>query len=389
MRLRPLIILTALACARVAFGYQFQTIATLATELGDQFALTYTQLGALIGAYMISGCILALPLGLLGRRVGEGRVLLIGLALMTTGCVHSAFATTAAGIGFGRATAGVGAVAMIVLQNKIIAEWFAGARFMMAISVTVCSFPVGMGLAGLVLPVLMHHFGMTLALLSDALPAAVALALFGISYREPVLEAPPVRRFALPTGREAVLLTIAGFAWMVYTAGFSGFASYLPASMSLRGYDLPVIGVVMAIATWGNVAGTLSGGSLATRLGGQTVFLAGTSFLVVGMLMLTLTPWAVGGALVLGVLGSIQPGVLMAAGTFSARPDNRAVGMGLFYTIYYLGGAFVPAVCGLAADSAGRPEGGLLAAAALSALAIPAFILHRMLLFRRGVYCNV
>jgi dipeptide/tripeptide permease len=67
----------------------------------------------------------------------------------------------------------------------------------------------------------------------------------------------------------------------------------------------------------------------------------------------------------------------MAVGTLSARPENRAVGMGLFYTLYYLGGTVAPALCGMAADYSGRPEGGLLAAAAISALAIPLFMLHR------------
>jgi hypothetical protein len=69
----------------------------------------------------------------------------------------------------------------------------------------------------------------------------------------------------------------------------------------------------------------------------------------------------------------------MAVGTLSARPENRAVGMGLFYTIYYLGGTFTPALCGIVADYAGRPEGGLLAAAAICLLAIPLYVLHRAL----------
>ncbi len=53
--------------------------------------------------------------------------------------------------------------------------------------------------------------------------------------------------------------------------------------------------------------------------------------------------------------------------------------MGLFYTLYYLGGTFAPALCGIAADYAGRPEGGLLAAAGICLLAIPLFVLHRAL----------
>lgn len=379
MRLRPSIILTALACARIAFGYQFQTVATLATDLSSRFGLSYAQLGALIGSYMISGFIVALPLGLIGRRLGEGRVLMVGLALMTAGCVYSALAATAAGIGLGRAAAGIGAVAMIVLQNKIIAEWFSGARFMLAISVSVCAFPVGMGLAQLLLPWVLQGRGLSAALLTDAMPAGLALFLFLGSHAEPPHAAPVPRRFSLPSPRECLLLLIAGCGWMVYTAGFAAWASYLPASLSLRGFSLAAIGTTMTIATWGNVPATMAGGGLAARFGGLNIFLAGTIFLSIGMAGSALAGWPVVWAVFIGILGSIQPGVLMAIGTLSARPENRAVGMGIFYTLYYLGGTVAPALCGVAADYAGRPEAGILAAAALSALAIPIYLLHRAL----------
>lgn len=379
MQLRSWIILTALALARVAFGYQFQTIATLGTELVQRFGLSYAQLGSLIGAYMLLGVFVALPLGLLGRRFGDRLVLGAGLALMTAGSCISAWADGAAGIAAGRGVAGVGAVAMIVLQGKIIADWFVGARFMIGISVSVCAFPIGMGLAQLVLPPVLMRSGMHAAFLTDAVPAGLALVLFALSYREPAHAASVPRRFSLPSRRECLLLAVAGSIWTVYTSGFSSFASYLPSSLSGRGYSLAVTALVMTVATWGNIPGTLAGGGLAARFGGFNIFLIGSLSLTFGMAGSALTGWPVAWAVVLGVGGSIQPGVIMAVGTLSARPENRAVGMGLFYTLYYLGGTFAPALCGIVADYSGQPEGGLLAAAAISALAIPLYMLHRAL----------
>lgn len=376
MQLRPWIILAALALGRVAFGYQFQTIATLATDLVPRFGLSYAQLGSLIGSYMLLGVFVALPLGLLGRRFGDRWVLGTGLALMTAGCCVSAWADGPVGIGFGRSVAGVGACAMTVLQGKVIADWFSGSRFMMGISISVCAYPIGMGLAQLVLPAVLRTFGPHAALLTDAVPAALALVLFLASHHEPAHAAVP-RRFSLPSGRECLLLAVAGGIWTVYTAGFSAFASYLPASLAYRGYGLGVTAAVMTIAFWGNVPGTLAGGGLAARFGGFVIFLVGTVALVAGMLGATLSGWPVAFAVLLGVGGSIQPGVIMAVSTLSARAENRAVGMGLFYTIYYLGGTVAPALCGAVADAAGRPEGGLLAAAAMSVLAVPLYVLHR------------
>jgi predicted MFS family arabinose efflux permease len=220
-------------------------------------------------------------------------------------------------------------------------------------------------------------------------PAGLSLLLFASSYSEPAGTSSGRRRFSLPSGAECILLAAGGTTWMAYTAGFSGFVSYLPAALALRGYGAPLIGAVMAIAMWGNVVGTLSGGGTAARVGALNVFLFGTVSLVAGMLGLMLTTHPVACAFIFGILGSIQPGIVMAASTLSAKPENRAVGMGLFYTIYYVGGAAAPALCGLAADYAGRPEGGLLAGAILSALAIPAFMVHRLLTRRRPTLIRV
>jgi MFS family permease len=379
MPLRPWLILTALALARIAFGYQFQTVATIATDLVGRFNLSYAALGGLIGAYNLLGVVAALPLGLLARRFGDRWILGAGLVLMTAGACAVAWSETVTAIGAGRVMAGLGAVAVSVLQGKVIAECFIGPRFMVGLSITVCAFPIGLGLAQLVLPPVLEADGLTAALLTGVVPAALSLVLFLVSYRTPAGATAATRRFSLPSGRESLLLLIAGGIWTLYTAGFSAFASYLPSSLAFRGYGLGVTAVVMTVALWGNVPGTLAGGGLAARFGGFRIFIIGSLSLSIGMAGCALTGWPVAWAVLLGVGGSIQPGVIMAVGTLSARPENRAVGMGLFYTLYYLGGTFAPALCGMVADYAGRPEGGLLAAAAICSVAIPLYMLHRAL----------
>jgi len=379
MGARPWFILAAIAFARIGFGYQYQTVATLAPDLMRLFRLDYAALGALIGAFLLLGGFVALPLGLLARRLGDRIVLGAGLALMIVGPAISAIAAGPAGIGAGRSIAGVGAVAMIVLQNKIIADWFSGRRFIWAISISVAAYSIGVGLAQLVLPPLALACGWPAAVLSDAVPIVVGLALFLASFRPSPHVAPPSQRLALPSGRECLLLAIAGLIWTAYTAGYSGYTGYVPSLMATRGEGLVLTGLVLTIATWGNVPATLLGAGLAARFGALRIFLLGTAALVTGMTSAALLDWPVICAVVIGVVGSFHPGVIMAVGTLSAQPENRAVGMGLFYSIYYAGGAVVPAMCGWAADLSGGPEGALLAAALVSALAVPMYLLHRRL----------
>lgn len=379
MGARPWIILAAIALARMGFGYQYQTVATLGPQLRRLFQLDYATLGTLIGAFMLFGGFLALPLGLLGRRFGDLLVLGAGLALMVLGPLISVVAQGPAGIGIGRSVAGIGAVAMIVLQNKIIADWFTGHRLMWALSTSSAAYPVGVGFAQLVLPPLTRAYGWQAGFASDALPMAVALALFLASYRPSPHTAVQPRTFSLPSARECLLLAIAGLIWTAYTAGYSGYLGYVPSVMAERGEGLLLTGIVLTIATWGNVPATLAGAGLAARFGAFRVFLFSTCMLVIGIGGSALLDWPIVLAVVIGIGGSFHPGVIMAIGTLSARAENRATGMGLFYSMYYAGGAVVPALCGWSADMYGKPEGALLAAALVSTLALPMFLLHRHL----------
>ena len=333
----------------------------------------------MIGAYMLPGAFAALPLGLAAGRFGDRVVLGSGLVLMVAGAVVSALAGGPGGIGAGRLAAGVGAVAMIVLQGKVIADWFEGKRFMLAISVSVCSYPVGVGLAQLILPALIEAQGWRAGFLSGAAFAAMSAVIFFLSYRAPPRAESHVLRLSLPSRHECLLLVIAGLCWAAYTSGWAGYASYLPSAMAATGQGVGTIALAMTVATWGNVPFTLFGGGLAARFGGYRIFLIGTLSLVVGMLGTGLTGHAVPWSVLIGICGSLHPGVIMAVGTLSARAEHRAVGMALFYSIYYLAGTLAPAVCGYAADLYGSPSGGLVGAGVVSLLALPAYMLHRTL----------
>jgi MFS family permease len=327
----------------------------------------------------------ALPLGLLARRFGDRLVLGGGLTLMAAGGLLGPLVGGAEGIALGRMVAGVGAVAMTVLQGKVIADWFPGPRFMLAVSISVGAYPVGIGLAQIVAPPLARDVGWASPFLVGGAEVALATALFLAAFK-PSPTAPPVRRsFSMPGLSESVLLVVAGLIWTAYTAAYAGCLSYVPSLMAVRGEGLVLTGVVMAFATWGNVAGTLIGGALAERRGPWPAFCIGTAAMTVAIAGMGLLDWPILWGALLGVPGSMQSGVIVALGTLSARPRNRAAGMGIFYTTYYLGGAVIPALCGRAADAAGGPAGAMYAAAVVSALAFPAFMLHRRLSAHEGL----
>ncbi len=387
-KLRPLAILAAIVLARLGFGYQFQTVGSLGPTLIPLFGMDYTTFGKLIGAFMLAGTFAALPLGLAGGRFGDRMILTGGLALMVAGAVVSALGggpgdvapgRVVGSIALGRALCGVGGVAMVVIQGKVLADWFQGRGFLLAISVSVGAYPIGVGLGQLTQPPLAEAFGWPAAFLAGGAIQAVALALFLASFRPPPHGTARPHRLVLPSGRECLLTGLAGLVWAAYTSGYTGFLSYAPSLMAARGESVALTGVVIAIASWGSVPPTLFGAGLANRYGAFRIVLIGTGAVVLGIAGSALTDFPILWAVVLGIIGQIHPGVIQAVGTLSARTETRAAGMGIFYCIYYAAGTVVPALCGAAADWTGGPEGALLCAAAVSALAIPAYMLHRRL----------
>ncbi len=381
---RAWLILAAMALARIAFGYQYQTVPTLAPELIAAYGLDYTTIGTLIGVFVAPGIVLALPLGLLGRRFGDRLIVGGGLALMTAGPVISALWGGPFGIGVGRAIAGCGAVAMIVLQSKIIADWFHGRWFMVGISISVAAYPIGVSAAQAVLPFIVARGGVSAGMLSASALIGVTTILFLACFREAPHAQPAPRRFSLPSVGECVLVMVAGVIWAAYTGSFGGFISYLPSLMSYRGEPDWLTALLITIVTWGSVAATLVGGPLALRVGRFPLLAFGTIGATIGCVGIAWLDWPILCAFLFGVLGALPASVVMAAGTLSARAENRAVGMGLFYTTYYLGNAIAPWLCGRTADLTGGPAGAFYAAGAIGLLAIPVWLLHARLLAGGG-----
>src|SRR5260221_13032937 len=75
-------ILAVLFAARAATGFQFQSVGSTATMLMQDLAIDYSEIGMLLGAYLLPGVIVAFPAGVLGQRFRDKTLGLIGLLLM-------------------------------------------------------------------------------------------------------------------------------------------------------------------------------------------------------------------------------------------------------------------------------------------------------------------
>lgn len=371
----------ALALTRATFGFQLQTVATLGPELMLVLALDFAALGGLIGAYLAPGILVALPCGFIARRFGDRVVAITSAWLMVAGGAIAAIAVTeswgAAGIAAGRAVGGIGALGLSVLQGKIAADRFPPDRLPVAMAVLLGAFPIGIGLSQVLLPPLAASHGLAAAFWAGAAASLVAAITFTLSWTDAKSAAP--RTLAWPSRREIGLVAIAGLIWMVYNAAWFNFLAWMPTLLAARGEPAWVADVVLSLATWGNLPAMLLGGAVAVRFGRRGVFMLGTLVCALSVAAPAVMGMPILWGLLFGTVAAIHGGLIVEMGALSCRPENRAVGMGVFYIVYYLGGSIMPALCGAAADWSGDPGGALVFAATVSLLAVPLFLLHARL----------
>ena len=85
-------ILALLFFCRIGLGFQFQTLGSVSGELTEQLGLNYTEIGSLIGLFMVPGMILALPAGFAGRFMSDRFFIGLGLIALAAGGGLSAVA---------------------------------------------------------------------------------------------------------------------------------------------------------------------------------------------------------------------------------------------------------------------------------------------------------
>jgi MFS family permease len=374
-------VLALVVLARTSVGFQFQSVAAVGPFLVADLGLTYARLGTLIGLYQLPGAALALPGGLLGTRVGDRAVVLLGLALMTAGGAGVGMGDSWIVAAGGRLMSGAGAVLVNMQLAKIVTDWFAERELATALGFMLSSWPLGIWLGLAALGALAGAATWRTAILVSTLAAAVAFVLILLGYRDPRAGPGPAlaaRRWWTISGRETALVVLAGVAWATLNAGFVLYLSFGPTLLLER--HLTPAGANLAVG-WASLLSIVTvplGGALLDRAPRRdalvTLGLVGPA-LACGAVALggPGAPWSVA----LGLLIAPAAGVVALAGEALSAP-SRSTGFGLFYTVFYAGMAVAPAVAGHLVDARGGPAA-LWLAAGLWLVAVPALWTFRRL----------
>lgn len=270
--------LALLFACRASLGLQFQTLASTADPLVAQFGIGYTEIGTLIGLFMLPGLFLSLPAGWAGRYASDRKLLSMGLASMALGGLIAAAAQGFGQLALARVVTGAGFVFGTLYFTKIVVDWFSGRELATALGILVMSWPFGIaaGQVGHAWLTLDFDWRAPFILASLCSAAAAAAAAVAWGYRPPpgAVAAAGPQANRLP--REEWLLTLlAALTWGLFNAGYVLYLSFAPKVLQSQGFSPTQAASVVSIASWVMILSVTLVGRIADRTGRHaTVFCA-------------------------------------------------------------------------------------------------------------------
>ena len=383
---RRWLILAVLFAVRAATGFQFQSVGSAANLLRQDLGLGYSQIGMLLGAYLLPGVIVALPAGLLGQRVREKTLGLAGLVLMVvSGVALSHFGDIAVAL-VARTVGGVGATIVILVATKMVVDWFDSREIVLAMSLLQMSWPFGAMVALPIQAWIGQSLGWPAVMASGAVCAGAVLCLFALLPRPAgQLQAAASGRAKLPSA-VVMPVIVAGTIWGVMNLACILFFSYAPLLLVVQGSSATVSASLTSLAIWFTILAIPSGGYIVHRWGKPIVAIIACGLVAALALMLFVADvYPTISCLVFGLAIGPLSGAILSLPANVLEPGDRSLGFGLFYTCFYLLVAVGPSVAGFFQDAWGSPAAALIASAALLVTMVP-LALFFVWLSKRGTF---
>lgn len=351
-------ILAVLFFARLTMGMQYQSIAAVSPLVIEAYAVTLADVGFMIGLYLGPGILVAIPGSTIAARLGEKRVVAAALfAMLLGGLMIAVFPGWTAAL-VGRVLAGVGGVVINVVMTKMLVDWFADREIATALGIFITSWPAGIALALLVLPNLAVNGGLGTVWLAICAIIAVTLAAFLAIY-----QSPPITADTQGSGGSAAVpfgaILAAGLLWGIFNAALAMLFSFGPLILERSGLDLNAASQLIGYLIMAVGIGTPLGGIISDRTGRRdTVIATGVSVAAILMPLLLIVPQQGATALYLltGLIFGITAGPIMSVPSALLSPSARALGMGIFFAIYYAAMLGAPTLAGAVAERSGRVE---------------------------------
>lgn len=347
-------ILAVLFAVRLTMAFQFQSVAAVAPLLSHDFGVGLADIGILIGLYFTPGIALAWPGGALGQKFGDKTTVLGALLLMLIGGLVMALSTSWSGQIAGRLIAGTGGVLMNIQMTKMVTDWFAGQDLATAMAIFVNSWPAGVAVSLLVLPLIGAAYGVGAVYLAVTALIGCGIVLLAVLYQPPPNSVTAGATRARLDRNTIIAVIAAGLIWSCFNIGFAMIFSFGPSMLVEHGWSITAAGSAVSIVLWTTVLSIPLGGFLADRTGRpELIMVAGCVVFAALLVALSRSDAVIPVTVALGLVCGLPGGPIMSLPARVLQPGNRAIGMGLFFTVYYVGMMLGPVIGGACAKSTG------------------------------------
>ena len=378
------VVLALLFFARASMAMQFQSIPPISTLLVEELGINFTQIGLLIGLWMLPGFFIALPGGLLGKRFGDKNVVIAGLSLQVAGALMIANAHIFQLAIAGRLLGGVGAVALNVQLTKIVNDWFGEKEIATSMGILMTAWPFGIAVALFTLGHVADAWDWRTAIYLTTGYSFLSLLLVAILYHDrPTAEPKGIAsrpNLWVISRRELFLIVSASMVWGLPNAGFIILMGFTPAFLVSNGMDMAKAGMLVSVISWITIVSIPLGGWLTDRTGRVNAFIIGGVLLnALFIFLLPLDGAMIVCVLLLGITMGGWPGSIMALPNQVLSPQSRSTGFGVFYMVFYGIVATLVPVAGWLRDFTGEATSSVLFGGVLMVLTVAALIAFRIL----------
>jgi predicted MFS family arabinose efflux permease len=369
---RRWIVLAVLFAARAATGFQFQSVGSAANSLMQDLGLGYSEIGMLLGAYLLPGVVVAFPAGLLGERIREKTLGLAGLALMAISGIALSYAGDLVVALVARTIGGVGATIVVLVATKMTTDWFDKREIVLAMSLLQMSWPFGAMVALPVQAYIAQSLGWPAVMISGAIGAVAVFCAFAVVPQlSERTEVTAVSAASLPS---AVLIPVlvAGTIWGAMNLACVLFFSYAPLALVAQGFAPTGAASLTSLAIWFTILAIPSGGYLVHRSGKPIAAIIACGLiaaLALALFVAGIHPTIA--CLIFGAAIGPLSGAILSLPAQVLKPRDRSVGFGVFYTCFYILMAVGPSAAGRLQDAWGSPSAALIAGAALLVAMVP------------------
>jgi MFS family permease len=240
---------------------------------------------------------------------------------------------------------------------KVTTDWFEGKELATAMSILVMSWPFGIAMGQIGHGWLATNFDWRWAfIIASSYCAISALLIMILFHSPPHIKSEKVSFGIRLTGNELLLTLVASSAWGLFNAGYVVYLSFGPSILIAQGMNTVSALGVISIASWIMIFSGALCGYIADRSGRPDliVFIC-LIFSMLSLLSLCFTTANLMSVLIFGLIGMAPAGLIMALAAKAMRPENRALGMGIFFMGQFFLQGPAPGIAGWIYDNTLSP----------------------------------